>query len=48
MADERRFTGADFTSDNSEPGRIHHAEFKHGECQSVDVAPIDQIGVWQD
>jgi hypothetical protein len=47
MADECRFPAANFPGDHSEAGTVHHAEFKHGECQAVILAPINQFWIRQ-
>ncbi len=48
ISNERRFPAADFAGDHGKAGAVQDAEFEHGKCQSVILAPIDQIRVRQD
>ena len=48
ISDQRRFSAADLAGDHGKAGAIHYAKFQHGKCQSVILAPVDQIGVRQD
>src|ERR1700722_17000143 len=47
IADKCRFPATDFAGDYGKAGAIHYAKLKHGECQSVILAPVDQIRIRQ-
>ena len=48
IAYKRRFAAADLAGDHSKAGAVHYAKLQHGERQSVVLAPVDQIWIWQD
>jgi hypothetical protein len=48
IANESRFPAADFARDYGKAGAVHYAKLEHGERQSVILAPVDQIRIWQD
>src|SRR5882757_3997544 len=48
IPDERCFPATNFASDYRKAGAVHDAKLKHGKCQSVILAPVDQIRIRQD